>query len=79
MESLRTKAIEEIINSEKSYLKQLEIVEEFFMKPLQEGEILASQIYANIFGDILGIRDRAASEILSSEVIGKAVLKSNSN
>ena len=36
MESLRQKAIDEIINSEKSYLRQLEIVEEFFMKPLQE-------------------------------------------
>ena len=39
MEGLRKKAIEEIINSEKNYLKQLEIVEEFFMKPLQEQDI----------------------------------------
>ena len=78
MESLRTKAIEEIINSEKSYLKQLEIVEEFFMKPLQEGEILASQIYANIFGDILGIRQVNKELLLAMETstdkIGKVFL-----
>ena len=56
MEKLRQKAIDEIINSEKSYLRQLEIVDEFFMKPLQENGHLDSQIYASIFGDLLGIR-----------------------
>jgi len=78
MEGLRKKAIEEIINSEKSYLKQLEIVEEFFMKPLQENEILASQIYASIFGDILGIRQVNKELLLAMETstdkIGKVFL-----
>jgi hypothetical protein len=49
-------AIAEIINSEKSYLSQLEIVEEFFMKPIQESGFLPQQVFAAIFGDILGIR-----------------------
>jgi hypothetical protein len=31
-------------------------VEEFFMKPIQESGILPQQIFAGIFGDILGIR-----------------------
>ena len=52
MEKLRQKAIDEIINSEKSYLRQLEIVDEFFMKPLQDSGHLDTQIYASIFGDI---------------------------
>lgn len=78
MEMLRRKAIAEIINSEKSYLLQLEIVEEYFMKPLQENKILESQIYANIFGDILGIR-QVNKELLvamemSTENIGKVFL-----
>lgn len=78
MEQLRRKAIDEIINSEKSYLHQLEIVEEYFMKPLQENKILESQNYANIFGDILGIR-QVNKELLvamemSTENIGKVFL-----
>jgi hypothetical protein len=51
-----SQAIAEIINSEKSYLSQLEIVEEFFMKPIQESGFLPQQVFAAIFGDILGIR-----------------------
>ena len=78
MEGLRKKAIEEIINSEKNYLKQLEIVEEFFRKLLQENEILAPQTYASIFGDILGIR-QVNKELLiametSTDKIGKVFL-----
>ena len=78
MEVLRKKAIEEIINSEKNYLKQLEIVEEFFMKPLQEQDILAPQTYASIFGDILGIRQVNKELLLAMETstdkIGKVFL-----
>ena len=78
MEKLRQKAIDEIINSEKSYLKQLEIVDEFFMKPLQENGHLDSQIYASIFGDLLGIRQvnkelLTAMEI-STDKIGQVFL-----
>lgn len=78
MATLRKRAIEEIINSEKSYLCQLEIVEEYFMKPLQESEILPSQVYANIFGDILGIRQVNKELLVAMEVstdkIGKVFL-----
>ena len=78
MEKLRQKAIDEIINSEKSYLRQLEIVDEFFMKPLQENGHLDSQIYASIFGDLLGIRQvnkelLTAMEI-STDKIGQVFL-----
>ena len=78
MGELRNRAIQEIINSEKSYLHQLEIVEEYFMKPLQESGILPTQIYANIFGDILGIR-QVNKELLtamevSTDQIGKVFL-----
>ena len=54
--NLNLQAIDEIINSEKSYLSKLEIVEEYFMKPIQESEFLPNQVFAVIFGDILGIR-----------------------
>ena len=36
MKMLRTKAIDEIIVSEKKYLNQLEIIENFFMNPIKE-------------------------------------------
>jgi len=79
MKTLRVKAIDEIINSEKSYLSKLEIVEEYFMKPIQESEFLPNQVFAVIFGDILGIR-QVNKELLTSmeqstEEIGKVFLK----
>jgi len=78
MGALRNRAIEEIINSEKSYLHQLEIVDEYFMKPLQESGILPSEVYANIFGDILGIRQVNKELLVAMEVstdkIGKVFL-----
>ncbi len=65
-------AIAEIINSEKSYLSQLEIVEEFFMKPIQESGFLPQQVFAAIFGDILGIRyDKS---IYSGGINGKELI-----
>lgn len=36
MEGLRARAVAEVVQSEKSYLRHLEIVQEFFMNPLQE-------------------------------------------
>merc|ERR1712176_1341357 len=78
MKKLREKAISEIINSEKSYLHHLEIVEQFFMKPLQENEILPNNVYASIFGDILGIRqvnkELLAAMEMSTDKIGKVFL-----
>jgi hypothetical protein len=49
-------AIEEIIVSECNYLRQLELIEEFFMNPIKEADFLPGNVFAAIFGDILGIR-----------------------
>ena len=78
MTRLRKRAIDEIINSEKSYLGQLEVIEEYFMKPIQESDLLPQNVFANIFGDILGIRQinkelLAAMEV-STDHIGKVFL-----
>jgi len=75
MEKLRLRAVKEIINTEKSYLKHLEIIEEYFMNPIREGELLPQHVYVRIFGDILGIR-QVNKEVLSeieesSDHIGK--------
>ena len=47
MTKLRKRAIEEIINSEKAYLSQLETIEEYFMKPIQESGLLPQNVFAN--------------------------------
>ena len=78
MTKLRKRAIEEIINSEKAYLGQLETIEEYFMKPIQESGLLPQNVFANIFGDLLGIRQvnkelLAAMEV-STDQIGKVFL-----
>jgi len=64
MDKLRTRAIKEIVNSEKSYLKHLEIIEEYFMNPIRDGNVLPQHVYVRIFGDILGIR-QVNKEVLS--------------
>ena len=78
MAKLRKKAIEEIINSEKSYLSQLETIEEYFMKPIQESNLLPQNVFANIFGDLLGIHQVNKELLVAMEVsidkIGKVFL-----
>jgi hypothetical protein len=79
MEKLRNKAIDEIIDSERNYLKQLEIIEEYFMNPIKETYMLPGQVFAAIFGDILGIR-QVNKELLtamehSTDQIGKVFLE----
>jgi len=79
MEKLRMRAIEEIINSEKTYLRQLEMIEEYFMNPIQDSGLLPRQTFVSIFGDILGIR-QVNKELLnemevSTEKIGKVFLE----
>merc|ERR1719445_358239 len=78
MTKLRKRAIEEVINSEKAYLSQLETIEEYFMKPIQESGLLPQNVYANIFGDILGIRQVNKELLTAMEVstnqIGKVFL-----
>ena len=78
MTKLRKRAIEEIINSEKTYLSQLEIIDEYFMKPIQESGLLPQNVFANIFGDIPGIqqinKELLAAMEVSTEQIGKVFL-----
>ena len=55
VQKLRQRAVDEVVSSEKSYLRHLEIVEEFFMRPIEEAGILAHQDFAKIFGDVTSI------------------------
>ncbi len=55
MESLRKRAVEEVIRSEKSYLRHLEIVQEFFMMPIEEKKLLPHSDFVAIFGDLKSI------------------------
>jgi len=65
MDKLRRKAIAEVISSEKSYLRHLEIVQEFFMRPLEEDEaavaknggnpLLPRPDFIKVFGDLPSI------------------------
>ena len=45
-------AVEEVISSERSYLRHLEIVQEYFATPLEESKILPHKEFVTIFGDI---------------------------
>ncbi|CAG9767504.1 unnamed protein product [Ceutorhynchus assimilis] len=51
----REKALLEIVNSEIKYVKQLEIIIEFFLKPVQEKELLKPDDYEVLFGNIITI------------------------
>lgn len=63
MESLRKRAVEEVLRSEKSYLRHLEIVQEFFMQPIEDRKLLPQGDFAAIFGDLKSIiQVRAVAE-----------------
>lgn len=51
-QSFRLQAIQEIITSEKAYLKQLEILMEFFVVPLKDQGILSDTSHTTLFGQI---------------------------
>ena len=55
MESLRKRAVEEVLRSEKSYLRHLEIIQEFFMQPIEDRKLLPQGDFAAIFGDLKSI------------------------
>ena len=56
MEKLRAKAVQEVISSEKSYLRHLEIIEEYFMRPLEDSpSILSRKDFVRVFGDLAPI------------------------
>ncbi|XP_059484335.1 FYVE, RhoGEF and PH domain-containing protein 2-like [Neocloeon triangulifer] len=50
--SLRSRATQEILSSELSYVKQLENVMKFFMEPIKQRELMSSENFATIFGQI---------------------------
>ena len=47
--SISFKAIEEIINSEKSYLRHLELLEEYFMNPIRNDHTIATFLFEIFF------------------------------
>ncbi len=77
-ETLRERAVRELLESERSYLRHLQIVEEFFMRPLQERDWLPRSDFVSIFGDLPSIV-QVNAELLScleasEDRIGKVFL-----
>lgn len=79
MEGLRARAVAEVVQSEKSYLRHLEIVQEFFMNPLQEKSWLTQADFVTIFGDFPAIlqvnRELLKSLECSTDKIGQVFLE----
>lgn len=50
--SLRSQAIQEILTSEVNYLRNLEIIMEFFMRPICEKQLLSHPSYTTLFENI---------------------------
>ena len=79
MESLRKRAVEEVLRSEKSYLRHLEIIQEFFMQPIEDRKLLPQGDFAAIFGDlksIIQVRVPAGNRglVLESSYISESLL-----
>lgn len=50
--TFRLQAIQEILTSERSYLNQLEILMEFFVRPLKKQQIITSDQFLALFGQV---------------------------
>lgn len=50
--SFRLQAIQEILTSERSYLNQLELLMEFFVRPLKQQQIISSDQFMALFGQV---------------------------
>lgn len=50
--NFRSQAIQEIISSEKTYLSQLEILMQYFVRPLKEKAIIDTASHTLLFGQI---------------------------
>ncbi|XP_055846861.1 putative protein tag-52 [Episyrphus balteatus] len=78
-QSFRLQAIQEIISSEKAYLKQLEILMEYFVVPLKEQGILSDSSHTTLFGQIemiYNLNGELLKEIeLNEENVAQAFLK----
>lgn len=51
----KSEALRELLDSEVTYLKQIEIINNFFMKPVQRRNLLSKSDFATIFGNIANI------------------------
>ncbi|KAJ8670649.1 hypothetical protein QAD02_001908 [Eretmocerus hayati] len=51
-QSLKSQTIQEILSSEVKYLGQLEIIKEYFMKPMLEKKLLSQTAYTTLFENI---------------------------
>ena len=78
---MRTRAVKELLASEKSYLNHLQIVEKFFMEPLLEDASLgvSGSDFAAVFGDLPAIiqvnKELLESLEKSSDRIGRVFLE----
>jgi len=54
--SLREKVLKEIIHTEETYLKQLEILDKYFSKPCLENKLMSIQTHTFIFGELDALR-----------------------
>lgn len=50
--SFRLQAIQEILTSERSYINQLELLMEFFVRPLKQQQIIGSDQFMALFGQV---------------------------
>ena len=80
MSDLRTKSVAELLQSEKSYLRHLEMVAAYFMEPLKERrDWLSYQDHLTIFGDLPSIlqvnRELLQSLETSTDQIGAVFLE----
>jgi len=77
-EDMRAKAVAELIRSERSYLRHLEIVREFFMTPLEARAWLPRSDFVSIFGDLPAIeqvnRELLAALEASKDRVGQVFL-----
>lgn len=77
--SLRLKAVQEILSSERSYMKQLKILINFFVEPLKNQKIINDVNHVALFGQIEMIYNLNATllEELEEDLdnVGHAFLK----
>lgn len=50
--SFRLQAIQEILTSERSYINQLELLMEFFVRPLKQQQIISADHFMALFGQV---------------------------
>lgn len=73
---LKEQAVEELLNSEVSYLKQLEVLKKFFIEPIKEKSLLSKEDFETLFGNIetiYGVNGELLRELkLDSSNVGQA-------